>query len=184
MRFIKTEIPDVVIIEPVVHQDERGYFFESFRQDQFELYIGKINFIQENESKSTFGTLRGIHYQLLPYTQSKLVRVTKGIVQDVAVDLRKDSEYFGKYVSVILSDSNKRQLFIPKGFGHAFLTLSDEAVFSYKVDNYYSKESERGILFNDQNLNIKWELQNNQILLSKNDKTNTSFKKAEVFYLL
>lgn len=181
MKFIKTEIPDVVIIEPLVYQDERGYFFESFRQNLLEEEIGKIIFIQENESKSKFGTLRGIHYQLPPYTQSKLVRVIRGKVQDIAVDLRKDSKYFGKYVSMILTAREKKQLFIPRGFGHAFLVLSKEAIFSYKVDNYYSKESERGILFDDRDLNIKWELPYSEIILSSKDKTSQILKNAELF---
>jgi len=176
VKFHRTNIPDVVIIEPTVHEDKRGYFFESYRKDIFQKEIGKIDFIQDNESQSQFGTLRGIHYQVMPYTQSKLVRVIQGSIQDVAVDLRKDSKYFGKYISVILSESNKRQLFIPKGFGHAFLTLSNTAIVSYKVDNYYSKESDRSIIFNDDSINIKWELGFENILISDKDKLGVSFK--------
>jgi dTDP-4-dehydrorhamnose 3,5-epimerase len=182
MKFIKTAVPDVVIIEPTIFEDERGYFFESYRQDLFEQEIGKIDFIQENESKSIRGTLRGLHYQLPPFAQSKLVRVTEGTVLDVAVDIRKDSPYFSKYVAIELSAKNKRQLFIPKGFAHGYLVLSEIALFQYKTDNYYSKSSERGILFNDSFLNIDWG--NNDgftFLLSEKDKLNSSFKKADIF---
>ena len=145
MKFIPTEIPDVVIIEPLIHGDNRGYFVETFRRDLFYQYINKIEFVQDNESKSDYGVLRGLHYQLPPYSQSKLVRVIEGVVLDVAVDIRKKSPTFGKSVAVELSGQNKKQLFIPQGFAHGFVVLSESAIFSYKVDNFYNKESDRGI---------------------------------------
>jgi len=148
------EIKGLWVIEPKIIEDERGYFFESFRQDQFEKKIGKIKFVQENESFSTYGVLRGLHYQLPPFEQSKLVRVVLGEVQDIAVDIRKNSETYGKYISVILSGENKKQLFIPKGFAHGYLVLSDSAIFQYKVDNLYSANSEAGINYADKSLNI------------------------------
>ena len=140
MNFIQTEIPEVIIIEPKVFGDSRGYFLESFNKKEFERNIGKIDFVQDNESKSTYGVLRGLHYQLPPFAQSKLVRVIKGEVLDVAVDIRKGSPTFGKHVAVELSEENKKQLFIPRGFAHGFLTLSKEAIFTYKVDNYYAPD--------------------------------------------
>ncbi len=181
MQFIKTEIPEVVIIEPKIWEDERGYFFESFRQDLFEQEIGKINFIQENESKSTYGTLRGLHYQLPPFAQSKLVRVIEGKVLDVAVDIRKDSPTFGKYVSVELSGENKKQLFIPQGFAHGFVTLSETAIFQYKVDNIYNKESEGGIIWNDATIGINWGLEINDILLAPKDFLLPNIKNVQIF---
>lgn len=170
MKFSTCEIEGLVIIESEVFKDERGYFFESFREDQFEKNIGKINFVQENESSSSYGALRGLHYQKSPYEQSKLVRVVKGSVLDIVVDIRKDSKTYGKYFSVELTGENKKQLFIPRGFAHGFLTLSDEAIFQYKVDNYYSKESETGIMWNDKKLGIDWGLPSNEIILSEKDK--------------
>jgi dTDP-4-dehydrorhamnose 3,5-epimerase len=170
MKFTKTIIPEVVIIEPKVWEDDRGFFFESFRQDLFEKEIGKINFIQENESFSTYGTLRGLHLQLPPFAQSKLVRVVHGTVLDVAVDIRKDSSTFGKYVAVELSSENKKQFFIPRGFAHGFVVLSETAVFQYKVDNYYNKDSESGIIWNDKTLNIDWRLGDSLIKVSDKDK--------------
>jgi len=181
MKFIKTAIPEVVIIEPQVHGDERGYFMETFRQDLFERNIRKIDFIQDNESKSKIGVLRGLHYQLPPFAQSKLVRVIKGSVVDVAVDIRKGSPTFGKYVSVELSEDNKRQLFIPRGFAHGFIVTSQEAVFSYKVDNYYSSKYDRGIRFNDLKIGIDWNFPKDKILVSDKDKEAPYFKDAEVF---
>ncbi len=169
MIFIKTEIPEVVIVEPKIWEDERGYFFESFRKDLFEQEIGKINFIQENESFSTYGTLRGLHYQLPPFAQSKLVRVVHGKVLDVAVDIRKGSPTFGKYVSVELSGENKKQLFIPQGFAHGFVTLSETAIFQYKVDNVYNRESEGGIIWNDETIGIDWGLNELEVKLSEKD---------------
>ena len=181
MNFIKTEIPDVIIIEPQVFGDDRGYFFESFRQDQFDEHIGKVNFIQDNESKSTYGVLRGLHFQLPPFAQSKLVRVIKGKILDLAVDIRKDSPTFGKSVSIELSEDNKKQLFIPRGFAHGFVALSEEVIFSYKCDNYYNKESEASIIYNDATLNIDWKIKPKDILLSEKDKSNVDFKNALYF---
>jgi len=175
MKFTRTEIRDLVIIEPDIFEDERGYFFESFRQDQFEREIGKIDFVQENESFSQYGVLRGLHYQIPPYEQSKLVRVVLGRVQDIAVDLRKESPTFGKHFSIELSNENRKQLFIPKGFAHGYLALSKEVVFIYKTDNYYSKEHESGILWNSKNLGIDWSIKAD-IMLSEKDATLKSFK--------
>ena len=170
MQFIRTTIPEAVIIEPKVHGDERGYFLETFRQDKLEEFLGfKINFCQDNESKSSYGVLRGLHYQLPPYAQTKLVRVIKGKVLDVAVDIRKNSPTFGQYVSVELSEENKRQLLIPRGFAHGFVVLSEEAVFAYKVDNYYSPECDRGIAFDDSDLNINWQIEHDKLQLSPKD---------------
>lgn len=181
MIFERTEISGVVIIQPKLYKDERGYFFESYRDEELNNFMGyKVNFCQENESKSTYGVLRGLHYQVEPYAQSKLVRVIQGEVLDVAVDLRKDSETYGKHISLVLSDENKKQLFIPKGFAHGFLVLSQKAIFSYKVDNYYNKTYERGIAFNDINLNIDWRLKQSEIKVSERDKNNPLYKKNEI----
>ena len=170
MTFTRTAIPDVVIIEPKVHGDSRGYFVETFRQDKLEEFLGyKINFCQDNESKSSKGVLRGLHYQLPPHAQTKLVRVIHGRVLDVAVDIRKDSATFGKYVAVELSGENKKQLLIPRGFAHGFVVLEDDTVFAYKVDNYYSPECDRGIAFDDKNLNIDWILNHDELNLSAKD---------------
>ncbi|GAB1464779.1 dTDP-4-dehydrorhamnose 3,5-epimerase [Aliarcobacter cryaerophilus] len=170
MTFTRTAIPDVVIIEPKVHGDSRGYFVETFRQDKLEEFLGyKINFCQDNESKSSKGVLRGLHYQLPPHAQTKLVRVISGRVLDVAVDIRKNSPTFGKYVAVELSGENKKQLLIPRGFAHGFVVLEDDTVFAYKVDNYYSPQCDRGIAFDDKNLNIDWILNHNELNLSPKD---------------
>jgi dTDP-4-dehydrorhamnose 3,5-epimerase len=169
ITIVDTNIEDVKIIEPKIYNDERGYFFESYNQKEFCNKIGKINFVQDNESKSTFGILRGMHYQAPPFEQSKLVRVICGEIQDIAVDLRKDSPDYLKYVSVILSSENKRQLFIPKGFAHGFLVLSKKAIVNYKVDNYYNNKSEKVIPFNDNAIKIKWSLNIKSIKLSKKD---------------
>ena len=170
MTFTRTAIPDVVIIEPKVHGDSRGYFVETFRQDKLEEFLGyQINFCQDNESKSSKGVLRGLHYQLPPYAQTKLVRVISGRVLDVAVDIRKNSPTFGKYVAVELSGENKKQLLIPRGFAHGFVVLEDDTIFAYKVDNYYSPECDRGIAFDDKNLNIDWILNHNELNLSAKD---------------
>ena len=172
MTFTRTAIPDVVIIEPKVHGDSRGYFVETFRQDKLEEFLGyQINFCQDNESKSSKGVLRGLHYQLPPFAQTKLVRVIYGRVLDVAVDIRKNSPTFGKYVAVELSGENKKQLLIPRGFAHGFVVLEDDTVFAYKVDNYYSPECDRGIAFDDKNLNIDWILNHNELNLSAKDTT-------------
>ena len=172
MTFTRTAIPDVVIIEPKVHGDSRGYFVETFRQDKLEEFLGyKINFCQDNESKSSKGVLRGLHYQLPPHAQTKLVRVISGRVLDIAVDIRKNSPTFEKYVAVELSGENKKQLLIPRGFAHGFVVLEDDTVFAYKVDNYYSPECDRGIAFDDKNLNIDWILNHNELNLSAKDTT-------------
>ena len=171
MNFIRTDIEDVIIIEPQVHGDNRGYFVETFRADKLEEFLGyKINFTQDNESKSSRGVLRGLHYQLHPAAQTKLVRVIQGRVLDVAVDIRKDSSTFGKHVSVELSGENKRQLLVPRGFAHGFVVLEDDTVFAYKVDNYYSPENDRGILFSDEALGIDWRVLHDELKLSTKDK--------------
>ena len=170
MTFTRTAIPDVVIIEPKVHGDSRGYFVETFVSNKLEEFLGyKINFCQDNESKSSKGVLRGLHYQLPPHAQTKLVRVISGRVLDVAVDIRKNSPTFGKYVAVELSGENKKQLLIPRGFAHGFVVLEDDTVFAYKVDNYYSPECDRGIAFDDKNLTINWILNHNELNLSAKD---------------
>lgn len=177
MQFIAQAIPDVFVIEPKVHGDHRGYFVETFRQDKFEAAVGyKINFVQDNESKSSKGVLRGLHFQLAPHAQSKLVRVIEGCVLDVAVDIRKGSPTFGQHVAVELSGDNKKQMFIPRGFAHAFVVLTDTATFAYKVDNYYSPECDRGLAFDDKTLNIDWQLDAKRLLLSDNDTQQPSLK--------
>ena len=171
MNFIRTEIADVIIVEPTVHGDERGYFVETFRADRLEEFLGyKINFCQDNESKSSRGVLRGLHYQLAPAAQTKLVRVIQGRVLDVAVDIRKGSPTFGKHVAVELSAENKCQLLVPRGFAHGFVVLEDDTIFAYKVDNYYSPENDRGILFSDEALNIDWQVPHDELNLSAKDK--------------
>jgi len=171
VNFIRTDIPDVVICEPTVHGDERGYFVETFRADKLEEFLGyKINFCQDNESKSSRGVLRGLHYQLSPAAQTKLVRVIQGKVLDVAVDIRKGSPTFGKHVAVELTARNKRQLLVPRGFAHGFVVLEDDTIFAYKVDNYYSPENDRGILFSDEALNINWQVAHDELNLSAKDK--------------
>ena len=156
MTYKETTIPGVWIIEPKVFTDQRGYFFEAFKQEEFDSIVGGVRFVQDNESRSTKGVLRGLHYQLAPYAQSKLVRVIKGRVLDVAVDIRRESPTYGRYVAVELSDENKRQLFIPQGFAHGFLTLTDNVEFRYKVDNVYNKESEGGMRYDDPTCNVDW----------------------------
>jgi dTDP-4-dehydrorhamnose 3,5-epimerase len=168
--FIPQSIPDVLVIEPKVHSDLRGYFVETFRQDKFEQALGyKVNFIQDNESKSSKGVLRGLHFQLAPHAQSKLVRVIEGAVLDVCVDIRIGSPSFGQHVKVVLSGENKKQIFIPRGFAHGFVVLTDTATFAYKVDNYYSPECDRGLTFDDAELNIDWQLPKEQLQLSDKD---------------
>jgi dTDP-4-dehydrorhamnose 3,5-epimerase len=176
MKFIKTEVPDVIICEPVVHGDSRGYFVETFRQDKLEDYLGfKLHFVQDNESRSTKGVLRGLHYQLAPAAQSKLVRVIEGRVLDVAVDIRVSSPTFGKHVAVELTSENKKQLFIPRGFAHGFVVLSDSAIFAYKVDNYYNPECDRGIKFDDAEINIDWCISSEFLQLSQKDIEQPNF---------
>ncbi|HIE77632.1 MAG TPA: dTDP-4-dehydrorhamnose 3,5-epimerase, partial [Candidatus Thioglobus sp.] len=180
MKFIPQSIPDVILIQPEIHGDSRGYFVETFRQDELEQAIGrKINFIQDNESKSSKGVLRGLHFQIPPFAQSKLVRVMNGKVLDVAVDIRKNSPTFGKYVAIELNDDNKHQLFIPRGFAHGFVVLSDSAIFSYRVDNYYSPEHERGLAFDDKGLGIDWLVPVEQLNLAEKDKNNPTLTQLE-----
>ncbi|WP_345972467.1 dTDP-4-dehydrorhamnose 3,5-epimerase [Sulfurimonas diazotrophicus] len=169
MHIIETAIPEVVIIEPRVIGDERGYFFESFNNNKFCESVVETKFVQDNESKSRRGVLRGLHYQIPPFCQSKLARVVQGSALDVAVDIRKGSPTFGQHVAVVLSAENKRQLFIPRGFAHAVITLSDEAIFQYKVDNFYSFEHERGVSFQDDALNIDWHMPYEEIIVSEKD---------------
>jgi len=176
MQFIPQKIADVVLIKPKVHGDDRGYFIETFRQDKFEAALGyAVNFVQDNESKSTKGVLRGLHYQLAPHAQSKLVRVIEGAVLDVAVDIRAGSPTYGQHVAVELSAENKHQLFIPRGFAHGFVVLSETAIFAYKVDNYYSPECDRGLLFNDPELAIDWQLPTDSLQLSEKDTKQPAF---------
>jgi dTDP-4-dehydrorhamnose 3,5-epimerase len=180
LKFIQQSIPDVILIKPTIYSDDRGYFLETFRQDLFEKAIGhKVNFIQDNESKSFKGVLRGLHYQLSPYTQAKLVGVIDGSVLDVAVDIRKSSATFGQHVAVELTKDNKHQLFIPRGFAHGFVVLSDSATFSYKADNYYAPEYDRGIAFNDKDLAIDWKLPLGILQLSDKDKIQPTLINAE-----
>lgn len=182
MKIVKTEIPDVIILEPNLFGDDRGFFFESFNSKLFEAAVGKpVNFLQDNHSKSSRGVLRGLHYQLAPFAQAKLVRCVVGEVFDVAVDIRKSSPTFGKWVGAHLSAENKRQLWIPEGFAHGFFTLSDHAEFLYKTTNYYSPDCDRGILWNDKVIGIEWPELNTPILLSEKDKNAKAFKDADHF---
>ena len=169
MRFIKTKIEGLIILEPKVFGDNRGYFLESFNQYKFEEIVSKVSFIQDNESKSSKGVLRGLHFQNPPYDQSKLVRCIDGKVLDVAVDIRKGSKTYGHHLTVELSAENKRQLFVPRGFAHGFLVLTDTAIFSYKVDSTYSPEHDAGLYWNDPILNIPWGLDETKILVSDKD---------------
>jgi dTDP-4-dehydrorhamnose 3,5-epimerase len=179
MNFIRTAIEDVVICEPIVHGDDRGYFVETFRHDKLEEFIGyKINFCQDNESKSSKGVLRGLHYQLDPHAQTKLVRVIQGSVLDVVVDIRKGSPTFGKHVAVKLSATNKRQLLVARGSAHGFVVLENDTIFAYKVDNYYAPEYDRGIAFDDAELAIDWQLALEELHLSDKDKTNPNLSDA------
>jgi len=173
MEIIKTEIPGVLIIEPTLYGDERGYFFESFNEREFRDKTGfRVRFVQDNESKSTYGVVRGLHFQRPPHAQSKLVRVVKGEVLDVAVDIRPNSETFGKYVAVRLSADSHRQFFIPKGFAHGFSVLSDEAVFQYKCDAFYDPASEGAVAWNDPALGIDWQVPADKIILSEKDRNH------------
>jgi dTDP-4-dehydrorhamnose 3,5-epimerase len=169
------------VIEPRVFEDARGYFFEAWKQAEFEEHVGKCPFVQDNESKSSYGVLRGLHYQKGEFSQAKLVRVIKGKVVDVAVDIRKSSPTFGQHVMVELSEQNKRQFFIPRGFAHGFLVLSDEAIFTYKVDNIYAPQAEAGIRWNDPELAIEWPLEGLEVLTSDKDMKQPLLKDAEVF---
>lgn len=181
MKFTEQKIKGVWVVEPKVFTDERGYFMESYKQNLFEQNIGKVDFIQDNESKSTKGVLRGMHYQKGEHSQAKLVRVLQGTVLDVVVDIRKSSPTFGQYVAVELSAENKKQLFVPRCFAHGFLVLSDEAVFSYKVDNLYSPEHDASILWNDSQINIDWGVDTNSLILSAKDLAAKTLAEAVVF---
>ena len=181
MKISKTDIEGVVIIEPSVFEDERGYFFESYNQAKMEEAGLHYTFIQDNQSKSSYGTVRGIHFQKGEFAQAKLVRVLEGAVLDVAVDLRKDSPTFGKYVAVELSAENKKQLMIPRGFGHGFSVLSETAVFAYKCDNVYNKASEGGIRFDDPDINIDWKINTKDAILSEKDKNAPLLKDITCF---
>ena len=181
MEFKKTAIEGVYVIEPRVFNDSRGYFFEAWKKEEFEQNIGKVEFVQDNESKSSYGVLRGLHYQKGDASQAKLVRVIKGKVLDVAVDIRKSSPTFGQHVMVELSDENKRQFFIPRGFAHGFLVLSDEAIFTYKVDNPYAPQADAGIRWNDPDLGIEWPIDPKDVQTSEKDLKQPFLKDAEVF---
>lgn len=176
MKIIKTDIDGVVIIEPRVFVDARGYFFESFSHKLFTEKVADTHFVQDNESRSSYGVVRGLHFQRPPFAQAKLVRVVKGRILDVAVDIRKDSPTFGKYVAVELSDENKRQIYIPHGFAHGLAVLSDEAILNYKCDNYYDSQSEGSVLWSDPQLNIDWQLAIEDIILSEKDKASPLLK--------
>ena len=179
MKVLETKLKGCYIIEPKIFKDKRGYFFESFNTKSFqELLKTDTIFIQDNESLSTKGVLRGLHYQTGEHAQAKLVRVVKGKVLDVAVDLRQNSKTFGKHVSIELTEENKKQLFVPRGFAHGFIVLSESAVFSYKCDNFYNKASEQGIIFNDKDLNIDWKLQESEFIISEKDTILPTLKNA------
>jgi dTDP-4-dehydrorhamnose 3,5-epimerase len=182
MTFTRTAIPDVILIDPKVHGDERGYFVETFRGDKLSEFLGyNLNFCQDNESKSSYGVLRGLHYQLPPHAQSKLVRVIEGEVLDVAVDIRAGSPTFGQHVAVRLSGENKRQMLIPRGFAHGFVVLSEQCTFAYKVDNYYSPDCDRGIAFNDPAINIDWIVVHEKMQLSAKDTKQPLLANADLF---
>lgn len=179
MNIIKTSIEGLVIIEPRLFKDDRGYFFESFNQQEFEEKVCKTTFVQDNESRSSYGVIRGLHFQKPPFTQSKLVRVIRGSVLDVAVDIRKGSPTFGKYVSVELTGENHLQFFVPKGFAHGFAVLSEEVVFQYKCDNFYHPECEGAIAWDDRELGIDWRIPTNKVILSEKDNSHRVLKKAQ-----
>ena len=176
MEVIKTAIDGVVIIEPKVFKDQRGYFFESFSQREFEAKVRKINFVQDNESMSSYGVMRGLHFQRPPYTQSKLVRCVKGKVLDVAVDIRKGSPTYGQHVAVELSEDNHRQFFVPRGFAHGFAVLTDTAVFQYKCDNFYAPQADGGISIKDESLGIDWKIPTDMVILSEKDTLHSCLK--------
>lgn len=183
MKFIKTEIPGLVVIEPSVFEDDRGYFFETFHRDKYIDAGIKKPFIQDNESKSVRGVVRGLHYQLGEFAQAKLVRVVQGKVYDVVVDLRKGSPTFGEWFGIELSDTNKKQLFVPRGFAHGFSVLSETAIFTYKCDNLYNKDSERSINPFDKKLNIDWKLDDSEQIVSEKDKQALLFENAEMNFI-
>ena len=175
MNLIKTTLDGLVVLKPTVFKDNRGYFMESYNQNNINKLVGNVHFVQDNESVSSRGVLRGLHFQKPPYAQAKLVRCLKGSVLDVVLDLRKDSKTYGKFETIFLTEENKKQLFIPKGFAHGFVVLSEIAIFSYKVDNYYNPESESGVLWNDLVLNIDWKINKKEIIVSKKDKSLPTF---------
>ena len=177
--YIKTKIPEVIIIEPRIFADDRGYFFESFSQREFEEHVCKTTFVQDNQSKSSYGVLRGLHFQKPPHAQSKLVRCIAGKVLDVAVDIRKGSPTFGQYVAVELSAENQRQLFVPRGFAHGFSVLSETAIFQYKCDNYYAPQHEGAIAWNDPAIGIDWQIPADVVSLSAKDDKNPNLADAE-----
>lgn len=179
MEVLKTKIEGPMIIEPRIFADSRGYFFESFSQREFDEKVCRTVFVQDNESKSSYGVLRGLHFQKPPYTQSKLVRVVKGAVLDVAVDIRKGSPTFGQHIAVELTENNHRQFFVPRGFAHGFAVLSEEVVFQYKCDNFYAPQSEGAIAWNDPDLNIDWHIPEDKIVLSEKDNMHPVLKDAE-----
>lgn len=181
VKVTSTSIEGVVILEPEVFSDERGYFFESFSQREFEEKVCKTQFVQDNESRSVYGVLRGLHFQWPPHAQAKLVRVVKGRVLDIALDIRKGSPTFGRHIATELSDENRRQLFIPRGFAHGFAVLSDEVIFQYKCDNYYVREAEGGILWNDPALGIDWQLPETDVVLSEKDKNNALLNELNLY---
>ena len=169
-KVIETKIKDLKVFQPEKFEDTRGYLIESYRENFYEKYVPNVNFVQDNESQSSFGVIRGLHYQVAPFEQSKLIRVIKGKIQDIAVDLRKDSPTYLDYVSVILSNKNRKQLYIPRGFAHGFLVLSDEAIVNYKMDEYFNQECYRGLRYDDPKIDIKWELDQSQISMSDKDR--------------
>ena len=179
MNIIKTEIDGVVIIEPRLFKDDRGYFFESYSEKDFNAQVREIRFVQDNESKSSYGVLRGLHFQKPPYAQSKLVRVIKGAVLDVAVDIRKGSPTFGKHVAVELTEDNHRQFFIPRGFAHGFSVLTPEVIFQYKCDNFYAPQSESALAWDDPDLGIDWRIPSNKVILSEKNRHHPRLKDAE-----
>ena len=181
MKFTEQSIKGIWVIEPKVFNDERGYFMESYKKNLFDEHIGKIDFIQDNESKSTRGVLRGLHYQIGEYSQAKLVRALKGSVLDVVVDLRKSSPTFGQYLAVELTDENKKQLFMPRGIAHGFLVLSQEAIFSYKVDNVYAPAHEASLLWSDPSVAINWGIDEKELILSPKDKAGKLLSEASLF---
>jgi len=175
MNLIKTTIDGLVVLKPTIFKDNRGYFMESYNQKNINKLLGNVNFVQDNESESSLGVLRGLHFQKPPYAQAKLVRCLKGSVLDVVLDLRKDSKTYGIFETILLTEENKKQLFIPKGFAHGFVVLSETAIFSYKVDNYYNPDSESGVLWNDLALNIDWKINKKEIIVSEKDKSLPTF---------
>lgn len=179
MEVKQTQIPGVVIIEPRLFKDDRGYFFESFSERDFNTQVREIHFVQDNESKSSYGVLRGLHFQKPPYAQSKLVRVIKGAVLDVAVDIRKGSPTFGQHIAVELTEENHRQFFIPRGFAHGFSVLTDEVIFQYKCDNFYAPQSEGALAWDDPELGIDWKIPTDKVILSEKDKHHPRLKDAE-----